>query len=94
MRAPPKLRLRALLGFSVAIGPGKAELLAGVAETGSISAAGRRMAMSYKRAWYLIDTMNRCFRSPLVEAVKGGRRGGGAHLTAVGVEVLALYRAM
>jgi molybdate transport system regulatory protein len=94
MASPPKLRVRVLLGFSVAIGPGKADLLAGIAETGSISAASRRMGMSYKRAWHLIDTMNSCFRRPLVEAARGGARGGGAKLTPLGAEVLALYRSM
>ena len=74
----PQLRLRLVLGRSIAVGPGKADLLAAVAETGSISAAGRAMSMSYKRAWYLIDTMNRCFRAPLVEANKGGKGHGGA----------------
>lgn len=66
--------------------------MAGIAETGSISAAGRLMGMSYKKAWYLIDTMNRCFRQPLVEASKGGRAGGGARLTPMGEEVLLRYR--
>jgi molybdate transport system regulatory protein len=50
------------------------------------------MGMSYKKAWYLVDTMNRCFRRPLVEASKGGREGGGARLTPLGEEVLARYR--
>jgi molybdate transport system regulatory protein len=78
----------------VAIGPGKADLLAAVASTGSISAAGRSMGMSYKKAWYLLDTMNRCFREPLVEASRGGRGHGGARLTPLGIEVLARYRAI
>jgi molybdate transport system regulatory protein len=90
----PKIRLRVLLGFAVAIGPGKADLLTGIAETGSISAAGRRMKMSYKRAWQLIDTLNQSFRAPLVAAIKGGARGGGARLTPLGAEVLKLYREM
>lgn len=88
------LRLRIVLGPDIAIGPGKADLLEGVAATGSIAAAGRRMRMSYKRAWYLIETMNRCFREPLVQASKGGRSGGGARLTPLGEEVLARYRRM
>src|SRR3546814_19813431 len=87
-------RLRIVLEPAVAIGPGKADLLQGIKETGSIAAAGRRMGMSYKRAWYLVETMNRCFRSPVVEAAKGGRYGGGAVLTALGEEVLARYRRM
>lgn len=88
----PRLRLRLVLGQSIAVGPGKADLLAAVAESGSISAAGRLMGMSYKRAWYLLDTMNRCFREPLVAASKGGKGHGGAHLTPMGEQVLALYR--
>ncbi len=76
------------------MGPGKADLLTALAETGSISAAARQMGMSYKRAWYLIDTMNRCFREPVVETVKGGRGHGGARLTAMGQTVLERYRAM
>ena len=87
-------RLRVLLGSSIAIGPGKAALLAAIAETGSIAAAGRRMGMSYRRAWLLVKTMNACFREPLVDATKGGLRGGGAVLTATGREALARYRAM
>lgn len=88
----PRLRFRLVLGRSIAIGPGKADLLAAIAETGSISAAGRSMGMSYKKAWYLIDTMNRCFRKPLVVASKGGSGRGGARLTPMGEQALALYR--
>ena len=83
-----------MLGPEIAIGPGKADLLQGIVETGSIAAAGRRMGMSYKRAWYLIETMNRCFREPVVTTSKGGRAGGGARLTPIGTEALALYRRM
>ena len=87
-------RIRILLGSSIAIGPGKAALLEAIGDTGSIAAAGRRMGMSYRRAWLLAKTMNACFRKPLVEATKGGLGGGGARLTPMGREVLALYRAM
>ena len=93
-KATPHLQLRIFLGRSVAIGPGKADLLAAVAETGSISAAGRSMGMSYKKAWYLLDTMNKCFRTPLVEASKGGKGFGGARVTPLGEEVLARYRSI
>ena len=89
---PPRLRLRLHLGRSVMVGPGKADLLAAVAAAGSITAAGRAMNMSYKRAWLLVDTMNRCFREPLVTAAKGGAGGGNARLTPAGERVLALYR--
>lgn len=87
-------RLRIVLERDVAIGPGKADLLQQVAETGSITAAGRAMGMSYRRAWLLISSMNRCFREPLVETAKGGSGGGGAQLTPLGEEVLARYRRM
>ena len=87
-------QLRVLFGSAIAIGPGKADLLEAIACTGSISAAGRLLGMSYRRAWLLVDTMNRSFRAPLVGAAKGGRRGGGAELTANGKDVLARYRRM
>ncbi len=86
------LRLRVVLPEGVAIGPGRADLLEAVREHGSISAAGRAMAMSYKRAWDLIEAMNAAFATPLVEASRGGEGGGGAQLTATGETVLALYR--
>jgi molybdate transport system regulatory protein len=88
----PALRLRLVLGADIAIGAGKADLLAGIEAAGSIAAAGRAMGMSYKKAWHLIDTMNRCFRDPLVEAARGGHGRGGAQLTPTGREVLSLFR--
>jgi molybdate transport system regulatory protein len=90
----PVARLRIILDDAIAVGPGKADLLEGIQATGSIAAAGRRMGMSYKRAWLLVDTMNACFSQPLVEALKGGKSGGGARLTPLGEEVLARYRRM
>lgn len=89
-----RARLRFVLEPDIALGPGKADMLEQIRETGSISAAGRLMGMSYKRAWLMVESMNRCFRRPLVEAAKGGTRGGGARLTPVGEEVLAQYRRM
>lgn len=94
MADPRKLRLRILFGPEIAVGPGKVALLAAIAETGSISAAARSLGMSYRRAWLLADTMNRCFRSPVVEATPGGRGGGGARVTALGREMLERYQAM
>lgn len=91
---PPELRLRILFGTGAMLGPGKAELLAGIAASGSIAAAGRAMGMSYKRAWMLVDEMNRSFRLPLVESTRGGASGGAARLTETGAEVLAQYRAL
>lgn len=90
----PFVSVRVLLGPDTMLGPGKATLLAGIEETGSIAAAGRRMGMSYKRAWYLVDTLNGYFREPLVSASKGGRAGGGATLTETGRSVLTLYRSL
>lgn len=69
-------------------------MLEHIAETGSISASARLMGMSYRRAWLLVDTMNQCFSSPLVEKVKGGKGGGGAEITELGQEVLRRYRKM
>jgi molybdate transport system regulatory protein len=88
------VRLRVVLAPGVALGPGKADLLEAIAATGSISAAGRRMGMSYKRAWTLVDELNGWFVEPLVEAGKGGAGGGGARLTGTGEAVLAAYRRM
>lgn len=88
------VRLRLQIAPGVALGPGKADLLEGIRETGSIAAAGRRMRMSYKRAWQLVDELNRLFDGPLVAASKGGPGGGGAALTKAGADVLARYRRM
>ena len=90
--AEPHLRI--LLGAAIAMGPGKADLLEAIGEAGSIARAARRMGMSYRRAWLLVETMNRCFRTPLVEAARGGAGGGGARLTPLGREALTRYRTM
>ncbi|MEL6680610.1 MAG: LysR family transcriptional regulator [Pseudomonadota bacterium] len=76
------------------IGPGKADLLDLIADTGSIAAAGRQMDMSYKRAWMLVETLNAMFPAPLVHSSRGGAAGGGASLTDLGHEVLGHYRAL
>jgi molybdate transport system regulatory protein len=91
-RGPTKLRV--MFGAEIAIGPGKSQLLRAIADTGSISQAARRLGMSYRRAWMLVDTMNRCFREPVVAAAPGGARGGGARVTDFGERVLAAYDAM
>ena len=85
-------RTRVLWSKHIAVGLGKAELLARVQATGSILEAARRMGMSYMRAWTLLRTMNRCFKEPLVSTVRGGSKGGGSELTRTGKRVLALYR--
>lgn len=87
-------KLRVMYGPEIAMGPGKAELLEAIAETGSISASAKRLGMSYRRAWLLVDTMNRCFREPVVASAAGGAGGGGAQVTDFGREVLARFRAM
>jgi len=87
-------RLRLVLEPDVAFGPGKADILEGIKETGSIAAAGRRMGMSYKRAWMLVEELNACFRDALVETSRGGNARGGASLTPTGEMVLACYRRM
>ena len=87
-------RVRMLWRNDIAIGPGKAELLELVGETGSISEAAKRMEMSYMRAWMLIQTMNGCFKTPVVLTVRGGQRGGGAELTDTGRMALQLYQEM
>ncbi|QSR17122.1 winged helix-turn-helix domain-containing protein [Novosphingobium sp. KA1] len=96
MSATPTLKLRARIycGEEIAMGPGKADLLAAIAQQGSISAAGRALGMSYRRAWLLVDAMNRCWRSPLVETVAGGGKDRGARLSQTGQAVLAQYRAL
>lgn len=87
-------RVSLRLGFADEnrLGPGKVRLLELIGETGSISAAGRAMKMSYRRAWTLVDELNRMFREPLVEARPGGKKGGGAHLTVAGGDVVRQYR--
>lgn len=89
-----RFRFRVLCGSDIALGPGKAQLLRLVRETGSIRQAAREMEMSYMRAWGLIRTMNQCFNKPLVEAVRGGAWRGGAKLTSTGTAVLELYEQM
>ena len=93
-RDHPELKLRLTLRGGEWLGPGKADLLEGIAETGSISAAGKRMKMSYKRAWGLVEVLNGMFREPLVLSSRGGAGHGGAELTETGREVLRLYRRM
>jgi molybdate transport system regulatory protein len=81
-------------GTEIALGPGRVDLLALIEETGSLRAAAERMGISYMRAWNLIKFTNRCFTKPMVQAVRGGKTGGGAKLTEAGREALALYRQM
>lgn len=87
-----KVQARLMLDEEIAFGPGKADLLDAIHATGSISAAGKQLGMSYRRTWMLVDSMNRCFQQPLVETATGGAKGGGSQLSALGVEVLKHYR--
>lgn len=87
-----RLRLRLAIAPGVEFGPGKAELLEAIRDSGSIAAAGRRMRMSYQRAFDLVSAMNADFRDPVVETTKGGAGGGHAALTTTGTRVLATYR--
>jgi molybdate transport system regulatory protein len=90
----PSLSLRINLDPDGRIGPGKVQLLETIAELGSISAAARRMNMSYKHAWDLIEETNRIFGTPVLETQKGGRTGGGARLSETGRAVIEHYRAV
>jgi molybdate transport system regulatory protein len=87
-------QIRIMFRKAIAMGPGKAELLRAIEETGSISGAARSLGMSYRRAWLLVDTMNQCFKSPVVETLTGGQRGGGARVTDLGHDVLRRYMEM
>lgn len=87
-----KIKLQLVVGDTIAIGPGKAQLLEAIETTGSIAAAGRSLGISYRRTRDMIDAMNQPFGGPLMETTKGGAHGGGSCLTAKGREVLAAYR--
>jgi len=87
-----KVKLQILHGEDIAFGPGKADLLDAVAQTGSIAAAGRALGLSYRRTRDMIDTLNHCWRGPLVETAKGGSSHGGTVLTPLGQQVLTAYR--
>ena len=91
---PGLSHLRVTFNADFYLGPGRADLLQGIGETGSIAAAGKLMGMSYKRAWSLVQALNEGWGSPLVETSRGGAGQGGASLTADGAFVLERYRAM
>ena len=90
----PGLTLRVLAGNFPAMGPGKARLVELIDATGSISGAAREMKMSYRRAWQLVEAINASFSRPVVITAVGGKRGGGAAVTAFGREIVASYRRM
>lgn len=89
-----KIKLQILCGDEIAMGPGKADLIEAIEAHGSISAAARAIGMSYRRAWLLVDTMNRCWKAPIIETAPGGTARAGARVTAFGKDVLGLYRAL
>ncbi len=89
-----KLKAQILCGDEIAMGPGKAALLDAIASTGSISAAGRLLGMSYRRTWLLVDAMNRCWAEPLVTTATGGTKGGGARVTPFGDAIRGEYGAL
>ncbi|MCB2050174.1 MAG: winged helix-turn-helix domain-containing protein [Novosphingobium sp.] len=87
-----KIKIQLYCGDEIAMGPGKADLLDAITQHGSISKAGRSMGMSYRRAWMLVDTMNRCWGEPLVRTSPGNKHGGGATVTDFGKSIAAAYR--
>lgn len=91
---PLKLKIQIFCGDEIAMGPGKADLLEAIEREGSISAAGRALGMSYRRSWLLVDAMNRCWTSRLVETLPGGGQSRGAVLTEDGKRILATYRTL
>jgi molybdate transport system regulatory protein len=95
-RAVPAARIsiRLDLACGARVGPGKIALLEEIARHGSISAAGRALRMSYRRAWELVEDLNRHFGTPVVSASTGGSGGGGARLTPIGAALVAAYRAI
>jgi molybdate transport system regulatory protein len=90
--AEVRFRMRIRKGETIALGPGKVALLEAVHEHGSISAAARSLEMSYRRAWLLIDELNRSLQSPATISEQGGQSGGGCVLTPVGESIVRLYR--
>ena len=91
-RSLPSLSIRIDIDAGRRIGPGKIALLEAIRATGSISGAARSLGMSYRRAWLLVEEINHSLRKPAVTAAMGGRHGGGASVTAVGEQVVGLYR--
>ena len=83
-----------MTGDEIAIGPGKISLLEAIGETGSLTAAAKHIEMSYRRAWLLLDQVNRSLKRPAVRSAKGGEHGGGSELTEVGRKLIDLYRSI
>jgi len=93
MKSKVQFRMRIYRDEGIAIGPGKIALLEAITETGSISAAARQLGMSYRRAWVLVDEMNKALKSPAVNTAAGGSHGGGTALSPTGEALVRHYRA-
>ena len=91
-RPVARFRLRVTAGEAIFVGPGKVALLEAIRDTRSITAAAKSLGMSYRRAWLLVDELNRSLASVAVESAIGGERGGGSELTALGCELIDVYR--
>jgi|TARA_B110000438_G_C15585696_1_gene551594 molybdate transport system regulatory protein len=89
-----KTRFRVIKGKEIALGPGKVALLEAIEKKGSISSAAKNLGLSYRRAWDMVDTMNRSFNNPLVLGAIGGKKGGGSILTPTGKQLALAYRKM
>jgi molybdate transport system regulatory protein len=89
-----RLSIRIDLASGARIGPGKVALLEEIARSGSISAAGRVLKMSYRRAWELVEDLNRHLGTAVVSTAAGGSGGGGARLTEAGEALVTEYRAI
>lgn len=87
-----KFRFRITVGDDIVVGPGKIALLEAIAATGSISAAAQSLGMSYRRAWLLLDEMNRMLRAPVAESARGGATRGGSEITETGRRLIEAYR--
>jgi molybdate transport system regulatory protein len=87
-----RFRLRITAGKRIAIGPGKVALLEAIRTTGSLTAAAKSLEMSYRRAWLLLDELNKSLETPAVESAQGGEHGGGSRLTLVGEQLVEIYR--
>jgi molybdate transport system regulatory protein len=92
MKKIPLIRFRIDFSEDSNLGPGKIALLEGIKKHGSVSEAGRQMGMSYRRAWLLLDGLNKSFDTPATVNSKGGRGGGGAEVTAFGNILIERYR--
>ena len=85
-------RMRVMVGDTIAIGPGKVRLLEAIDETGSLTAAAKSIGMSYRRAWLLMDELNKSLKTPALHSAQGGEHGGGTEVTAVGKALIERYR--